>query len=125
MKRFLLFSAIATLTLSNSDCNSKKASSASFRGRLEIKGICSNYTIKLIIGKIDTSAIATEWTDPNSGIAHTNVFGLSDPCTFPVSINQGDEFDFILDKTVAAPCVVCEAYYPTPPRSLNIKVLKK
>lgn len=125
MKLFLLLTALATMTLSNTECNNNKYSSKKFRGRLAIKGICYNYTIKLLKGTIDTSVISTEWKDPYTQKIHTNVFALADPCTFPVSINEGDEFDFELDISDSSPCIVCEAYYPTPSRSLKIKVLNK
>ncbi|HEV7781928.1 MAG TPA: hypothetical protein VGO58_11725, partial [Chitinophagaceae bacterium] len=96
-----------------------------YKGRLEIKGICSNYTIKLLEGDIDTMKIAANWTDESSGKSHTNVFGLKNPCSFPASIKQGDEFNFAIDTAKSNDCIVCDAYYPTPPRSLQIKVLDK
>ncbi len=125
MKLFFILSTIATILLSNSECNSKKSTSGILKGRLEIKGICYNYTIKLIDGNIDTSALSTEWTDPNTGKSYTNVFGLSEPCSFPESLKEGETFEFTINTAAVIPCVVCNAYYPAPPRSLNIKVLKK
>jgi len=123
MKLVLLLSALATITLSNTECNNNKYSSKKIKGQLAIKGICFNYTVKLLEGTIDTSVISTKWKDPNTEKIHTNVFALANPCTFPNLINEGDEFDFELDISDTTPCIVCEAYYPTPPRSLKIKVL--
>ncbi len=126
MKLFTLLSALAFVVLSASDCSTKKEGAGKkYKGRLEIKGICLNYTIRLLEGKIDTAKIAATWTDESSGKTHSNVFGLTDPCSFPASINEGDEFYFVIDTVAPKGCIVCEAYYPTPPRSLLIKVLEK
>lgn len=125
MKHFLFLSLVATLLLSNSECNYKKLTTSNFRGRLEIKGICYNYTIKLIEGQIDSALVSTKWIDENTGKSYANVFALSDPCSFPDAINEGDSFDFIIDSSAIVPCIVCDAYYPTPPRSLKIKVVER
>lgn len=125
MKALLILSILATVVLSSSECSRKKNISKKLRGRLEIKGICYNYTIKLISGSIDTFLISAVWTDPETSKSYANVFGLSEPCSFPDTIKEGEEFDFIIDTAQPVSCVVCEAYYPTPPRSLNIKVEKK
>jgi hypothetical protein len=124
MKTFLFLSALCTLVLSASDCSSKN-DAKKYKGRLEIKGICMNYTIKLLEGSIDTSKIVVNWKDESSGKSHANVFALGDPCRFPESINEGDEFYFVIDSVAPKECIVCQAYYPTPPRSLIIKVLDK
>lgn len=125
MKRFVLLSAFASILLSNGACNQKKTKGTKYKGRLEIKGICFNYTIQLLEGAIDTSKIVTDWTDEATGKIYTNVFGLADPCTFPPSIKEGDEFYFTVDSIKPKDCAVCEAYYPSPPRSLMIKVVEK
>jgi len=104
-------------------CN-KNAKTGCYKGRLEIKGICSNYTIKLLEGSLDTAQIAANWTDENTSKSYTDVFGLGSPCTFPPSINEGDEFYFMMD-TVKQLCNVCLAYYPTPGKKLAIKVVQK
>jgi hypothetical protein len=124
MKTFFFLSALCTLLISAGDCSSKKDENGEkYRGRLEIKGICMNYTIKLLEGSIDTSRIQANWKDESSGKSYTNVFRLGDVCNFPATIKEGDEFYFVLDTEPAGGCAVCEAYYPTPQRSLNIKVL--
>jgi hypothetical protein len=99
MKLFILLSAIAILTLSESDCGTKKTMAGKYRGKLEIKGICSNYTIKLLEGNIDTSKIAAKWTDEMTNKSYTNVFALGNPCSFPKTIEQGDEFYFSVDTS--------------------------
>jgi len=113
MKFLLILSFVSTLLLSSSECNKKKTNSI-LKGRLEIKGICYNYTIKLIEAK---------WTDENTGKNYTDVFGLAEACKFPNSIKEGEEFNFIVDTIESEPCIVCNAYYPTPSRKLKIKVV--
>lgn len=123
MKKFLVLSATSFLLLSNSDCSKKNATV--YRGKLEIKGICMNYTISVQADGFDTSLIAGSWTDDVSGKTYQHVFRLGSPCNFPADINEGDEFDFMVDTTTKQTCAVCEAYYPTPPKSLAIKVVRK
>ena len=123
MKKFLILSAISFLLLSNSDCSKKNA--AAYRGRLEIKGICMNYTISVLTDGFDTSLIADSWTDDVTGKTYQHVFRLGSPCNFPADINEGDEFDFVIDTTSKQVCAVCEAYYPTPSKSLAIKVIRE
>jgi hypothetical protein len=124
MKLFILLSSISILILSASDC-SKKTAKGKYKGRLEIKGICSNYTIKLLEGNIDTSKIAAKWTDEVTNKSYSNVFALENPCYFPDSIKQGDEFYFYIDTSVNKACIKCLAYYPTPPKKLPLRVIEK
>jgi hypothetical protein len=93
-----------------------------FKGRLEIKGICMNYTIKLLEGEMDPALYQKSWTDQHSGKTHTNVFALRSYCTFPSHLNEGDEFYFEIENEVDPNCGVCQAYYPTPSKKLSIGV---
>lgn len=123
MKIFFLFVAVMFL---QSKCNKGNEPVAvnCYKGRLEIKGICSNYTISLLEGGLDTSKIVSSWTDENTGKTYRNVFALGNPCSFPDEISEGQEFYFTLD-TPEQDCVVCQAFYPVPPKSLAVKVLDK
>jgi hypothetical protein len=123
MKRIFLLSALSILILSAGDCSKKKTST--YKGKLEIKALCMNYTIRLVEGTMDTSLIVANWTDENTGKAYKNVFKLGSPCSFPKNINEGDEFYFTIDSTTVQNCAVCMAYYPTPPKRLAIKVVEK
>ena len=125
MKLFLLLAIVPMLTISADKCGSKTTDTGMYKAKLEIKGICMNYTIRLLEGNIDTSLIGAAWTDEHSGKSYTNVFGLGSPCTFPATIKEGDEFYFTIDTTSKQNCPVCMAYYPTPPRKLSIKVFEK
>jgi hypothetical protein len=124
MKIFFLIYALAISTLSNHTCN-KQASHGKYKGRLEIAGVCMNYTIKLLEGNIDTSRISSNWTDEVTGKSYTKVFALENPCSFPSSIKQGDEFYFYVDTAKEKGCITCMAYYPKPPKKLSIRVAEK
>ena len=125
MKFFILLSAFATLLLSSGDCKKKKANDGRYKGKLEIAGICMNYTIKVVTGNMDASATEAGWKDETTGKSYTNVFKLGNPCDFPATIKQGDEFYFTIDSSKSNPCIVCMAYYPTPSKTLSIKVMEK
>ena len=124
MKFFILLSLLSTIALSASDCNSKAKSSATtkYKGKLEVAGMCMNYTIKLLEGNIDTSLIVANWHDESTNKEHTNVFRLKNTCDFPAGIKEGDEFYFTIDSSSIKQCAVCMAYYPTPSKAIPIKV---
>ncbi len=110
---------------SKENCHKPKKDTATYKGRLEIKGICMNYTIKLLAGNLDTSLMDSKWTDETTNKSYINVFALGSRCTFPSTIQQGDEFLFKIDTAQAQNCNVCLAYYPTPLKHLSIKVIDK
>ena len=122
--KLLFLAAIAALPFSNQKCKKQNLSTSCLKGRLEVKGICANYTIKLLEGNLDTSQIATNWKDEVTGKTYSNVFALGSPCTFPATLKEGDEFYFVLDNS-KQDCAVCMAYYPKPEKALRIKVLDK
>jgi hypothetical protein len=125
IKEFILSSTIALMLLATQDkCSKANQQAGCYKGRLEIKGICSNYTIKVLEGTIDTSKIAASWTDENTNKNYSNVFALESPCSFPADIKQGDEFYFTIIDKRDEDCNVCMAYYPTPPKRLLISVSK-
>ncbi len=126
MKITLSLAAIFLLCISAENCSGKKKDNSLYKGKLEIKALCMNYTIRLLEGNLDTSLIAASWTDDHAGKSYTNVFGLANPCEFPSTINQGDEFYFSIDSSkTKKDCIVCMAYYPTPPKRLSIKIIPK
>ena len=125
MKSFIVLTAVVALSIFSAGCSKNDPSGKTYRGRLEITGACMNYTIAVLAGDIDTSAIVVNWTDPATNKSYTNVFRLGSVCDFPATIKQGDEFDFIIDPSPEKSCVLCLAYYPTPSKSLSIKVTGK
>jgi len=143
MRLLVFLSCIFLLTVSAQNCNNKSsvkneltADSATakkidsdkvktYKGKLEIKAICMNYTLKLVEGSIDTSLISGNWMDETTRKSYQNVFALGNPCTFPATIEQGQDFNFVIDtSSVQKQCAVCMAYYPTPPKKLFIKVVQ-
>jgi hypothetical protein len=99
-------------------------SASCFKGRLEIKGACMNYTIKLLEGYLDTTLISKSWTNESTAKTYSNVFALGSRCSFPADIQEGQEFYFALDNTSVQNCAVCMMYYPVPPKQLSVKVLQ-
>ena len=124
VKTIIISSIIALVVSTQKNCGSNNLKEGCYKGRLEIKGICSNYTIKILQGNIDTAKVAASWTDENTGKVYSNVFALDSPCSFPADIEQGDEFYFTIKEQRDKDCNVCMAYYPTPPKRLFISVSK-
>jgi hypothetical protein len=123
MKLFLIASTLAVLVAgSDTQCSGNK-NKLRYKAKLEIKALCMNYTLRQVQGPVDTSLVAATWTDESTGKSYKNVFALANPCDFPDSIKQGDEFYFIIDTAKQQRCAVCMAYYPTPPKKLSIKVV--
>ncbi|MEO8403735.1 MAG: hypothetical protein ABI480_04050 [Chitinophagaceae bacterium] len=129
MKFIFLLSAFSLLSVPQQNCNNKNQKNnepVKYKGRLETKALCMNYTLTLTEGTLDTSMVASSWTDENTGKSYKNAFALGNPCNFPASIQQGDEFYFMVDTSKQqSQCIVCMAYYPTPPKKLFIKVVDK
>jgi len=124
MKTYIIAPFIFILATTTNKCKNKNESSA-YKGKLEVKGMCMNYTIKLLEGNIDASKLAAEWKNEVTGKTHTNVFALGSVCNFPSTINEGDEFYFTIDTTYVSNCAGCLAYYPKPAKSIAIKVVNK
>lgn len=122
--KLIMLSLVAAAALVQQTCNRGNLPANCFKGRLEVKAICGNYTISVLEGTIDPSQVEASWTDENTKKTYRNVFALGNPCNFPDSIREGQEFYFTPGAT-AQNCVVCQAYYPKPAKSLSIRVLEK
>jgi hypothetical protein len=122
MKLFSFIPVVFVLAFTMNKCKNKKESTV-YKGRLEVKGMCMNYTIKLLEGNLDTSMIVPEWKNEVTGKTHTNVFALGSVCSFPSTINEGDDFYFTIDSAYVSNCAVCLAYYPKPQKRIAIKVM--
>jgi hypothetical protein len=127
MKVILLAVSLVLLTAKET-CKAKKgktsfSSNGCYKGKLEIKGGCMNYTISITSESFDTSLVMASWTDENTNRDYKNVFALNSRCTFPDNINAGDEFYFMIDSTSVQNCAVCLMYYPVPSKKLSIKVI--
>jgi hypothetical protein len=128
MKFFLFVAPLILLTSSKESCKHKKKDNTRlvagcYRGKLEVKGGCMNYTIGITSTNFDTSMVMANWTDETTGKAYKNVFALNSRCTFPDTIKAGDEFYFKIDSTTVQNCAVCLMYYPVPAKKLSIKVM--
>jgi len=124
MKVYILAPLVFILAVTTDRCKNKNENSV-YKGKLEVKGMCMNYTIKLLEGNIDASKLVAEWKNEVTGKTHTNVFALGSVCNFPSTINEGDEFYFTIDSSYVSNCAVCLAYYPKPAKSIAIKVVNK
>ncbi|MGQ0738869.1 MAG: hypothetical protein ACT4OJ_07415 [Bacteroidota bacterium] len=125
MRLFLCLITLTSLLLSASECKNKSSSAQKMKGRLEIAGICMNYTISVLEGNPGADAVVANWTDEMTKKNYTHVFRLGNPCDFPARLKQGDEFYFTIDSPEQKPCMVCEAYYPTPSKKHSIKLAEK
>ncbi|HVG14908.1 MAG TPA: hypothetical protein VM935_08105 [Chitinophagaceae bacterium] len=125
MMKGILFGSLLSMVLQVSDCKSPGKLSTCYKGRLEIKGLCSNYTIKILEGNMDTALKMKSWVDDQTGKTHTDVFALANPCSFPDDIEEGDEFYFAISTGKEEKCNVCMAYYPVPQKRVSISVLQK
>ena len=128
MQKAILFIAVFVSVLSSGfTCNkdNSRRISGCLKGKLEIKGICMNYVISVQAGNIDPSLIESSWQDPRNGNTYQNVFGLGSPCSFPASINEGDEFYFYVVENSLNNCAICMAFSPTPQKHLEISISSK
>jgi hypothetical protein len=123
MRLIILLSSILLLSATAKSCKEQQLPHGCYKGRLEIKALCMNYTISIQSKNFDTSMVVANWTDETTGKAYKNVFDLGSKCNFPDSIKAGDEFYFTIDSSSVQNCMVCMAYYPTPAKKLPIKVL--
>ena len=123
---FLLLSFVFLLT-TNETCKNKKGDFAKgcYKGKLEVKGGCMNYTISIKEGNFDTALVVPAWTDESTNKTYQNVFALGSRCNFPDTLKEGDEFYFMIDSSAPKDCMVCMMYYPTPQKHIPIKVLSK
>ena len=123
MKLFLIVFSFFLLSASTKSCKEQQLAKGCYKGKLEIKALCMNYTISIQSKDFDSSMVVNNWTDESTGKNYKNVFRLGSPCTFLDSLKEGDEFYFTIDTTSVQNCMVCMAYYPTPSKKLSIKVL--
>jgi hypothetical protein len=95
-----------------------------YQGRLEVTGICSNYTLSVTSGGLDSNRVEPQWTDPTTNLTYTNAFRLNNPCDFPTTLKAGDTFYFQIESAPSQNCAQCLAYYPTPAKGLSIRVVQ-
>lgn len=120
---FTLFVAgTCNKTTSGSAAAGKPSGSANcYKGRLQIKGICMNYVIKVLEGDTAVLNFERNWTDETDNKTYTNVFALDSRCSFP-DMAEGAEFYFTVTQNEDSGCNVCMAYRPVPAAKNNIVV---
>jgi len=118
---------LAFFVLLNSSCNkSNDTIQNCFKGKLVLKGLCMNYVIQIIEGDVDKALYESSWQNPSTKTTYQNVFGLGSICTFPSTINEGDEFYFSIPKSsIVQTCAQCMAYSPTPSKKISIEICNK
>jgi len=123
MMKYLL----AFFVLLNISCNkSNDTIQNCFKGKLVLKGLCMNYVIQIIEGDVDKALYESSWQNPSTKTTYQNVFGLGSICTFPSTINEGDEFYFSIPKSsIVQTCAQCMAYSPTPSKMIYIQICNK
>lgn len=84
-----------------------------YTGRLEIEGICQNYTLSVLNGGLDTTQVQARWTDPQTNITYTNAFGVSNPATFRTPCKQATLLNF---ASLLRIITVCNVRRSTPPQ---------
>lgn len=127
MNRIPFLLVFVLMILSSYQCNRKAAAgTGKLRGKLIIKEICAHYVIQVIEGTVDTSMVTYGWKDDKRNKVYDKVFTVSNRCSFAAdSLKEGDEFEFTFDKNPPPEnCLVCMAFYPTPPKRHPIKVNK-
>lgn len=102
---------------------SEKLAHGCYKARLEIKGICMNYVIKVLAGDMTALQLDRNWTDETDGKTYTNVFALGSRCSFP-DMAEGDTFYFTIAPGEDTGCNVCMAFRPVPAAKNNIVVNK-
>ena len=126
MKKIILFPILVFIVCSSHDCN-RKSNSGNLIGKLVIKELCSHYVVQVIGGEVDSSKVVDGWKDEKRNVSFNKVFTVANRCDFPANdLKEGEEFEFVFDANPAVQtCMVCMAYYPTPPKANSIKILRK
>lgn len=130
MKRnplIILFVAVFTITvLPGFQCRKENEDirlSGCIKGRLVVKGLCSQYVIQVISGDTGNAAIGANWVDPETNTNYTNVFTVKNYCSFP-ALNAGEEFYFYFIKQVRTmDCIVCLAARATPSQGNEVQYI--
>jgi len=93
------------------------------KGKLAKEGMCRSYTITVTGGNIDMDLIHSIWTNPFSKIKYKYSFGVANFCDFK-EVKEGQSFYFEIISSGNTDCINCAAWYPSPEKKLNIKVLE-
>jgi hypothetical protein len=115
MKLFSLLFAICMLSI---QCKKSTLTSPVLTGKLIVNGPCLHYAIQLEKGNIDTANIVASWYNGGNDSTYTNVFTVSNYCTFGnYGLQKGDVFTFQIDpNTTVQTCPICLILVAVPPK---------
>jgi hypothetical protein len=114
MKRRIVFSVIVLVLLAGVNCRKQVTSGSTRLGKFVDFGGCAHYVVQLLdVTAADSSILTKSWTDTSKHITYTNVFTVSDICSFAEAtagdtLKVGDEFNFTLNGPVPdETCYTC------------------
>lgn len=118
------------VNLALSACKSssqKQTTAASLTGKLVISEICNHLVVAVESGEVNSDWVTTSYKDEKRGTTFDRVFTVENSCSFIKSgLKEGDRFSFdIPAKPEPDTCMVCMAYYPTPPTKLSVTNIRK
>jgi hypothetical protein len=127
-RRSLLMGLLLLMAVAGFRCK-KSAVPAVWTGKLVVFASCADYVVQLQSGPISDSSVLTKsWTDSATGSVYTNVFKVSDVCTFAAAlVNVGDVFTFTLNgPTPSQICNTCDIVptFPMPATSNSVTNIK-
>lgn len=126
MNKLLTLLVIAcSIMCSAHRCNEKRQKESNvMKGKLVVSAMCSHYIIQIIEGNVDSVKVVKEWKDESKNTTFTNAFSVANRCSFGTSnLKEGDVFEFTWSNKTDDDCMVCKAYYPTPPKWNAIEVV--
>jgi hypothetical protein len=129
MKRRNCLVAIA-LILGGTGFHCKKSTAENlWTGKLVVFASCADYVVQLQSGPVSDSSVLTKsWTDSATDSSFTNVFKVSDVCTFGAAlVHVGDVFTFTLNGPIPAQtCFTCAIVpsFPMPAANNSVTNIK-
>ena len=121
---FILFFMICTGIM----CQPEKVDPPTLTGKLVLTQPCAGVVIQVLQGSIDPSKIDPLWKDSITGMTYINVFTVSNQCTFPGNLHEGDTIAFQLDSDPPPPsplCDMCAISSPVPPIANYVRNVRK
>jgi hypothetical protein len=124
MKLFTFLFAICILAI---QCKKSSTPGTVLTGKLIVNGPCLHYVIQLEKGNIDTTNLVASWFDRDNDSTYTNVFAISNYCTFgDYGLQKGDVFTFQIDSNSPAQnCPNCMIVVAVPPKENAVINVKK
>ncbi|NCI45647.1 hypothetical protein [Sediminibacterium soli] len=120
--RYCILLCFAALGLSMCSPRPQTDEKTCLTGKLVKRGICGQRVIQLSGEVTGGMAVAQSWTDSLAHKSYQNVFTVSNPCSFPSEIKEGEEFSFTITTKPDTTCIQCMAYTPVPEQKNSILV---